>query len=93
MNQALNCPFNYPTRTSDSVKASWYFSIKNNIFDCISKIQLSDARSINLNMDLWITDPPYADAINYHELSELIAMENLSINSIFLSLQGNENSD
>jgi putative DNA methylase len=21
-------------------------------------------------MDLWITDPPYADAINYHELSE-----------------------
>ena len=29
-----------------------------------------DARSIGNVCDLWITDPPYADAINYHELSE-----------------------
>lgn len=29
-----------------------------------------DARSVTYDADLWITDPPYADAVNYHELSE-----------------------
>ena len=29
-----------------------------------------DARSVTQSCDIWITDPPYADAINYHELSE-----------------------
>ena len=31
----------------------------------------SDARESICNADLWVTDPPYADAVNYHELSEL----------------------
>lgn len=31
---------------------------------------LMDARHINVSCDLWITDPPYADAVNYEELSE-----------------------
>ena len=31
---------------------------------------VADTRQTNKNCDLWITDPPYADAINYHELSE-----------------------
>jgi len=34
------------------------------------KLIPSDARSISTSCDYWITDPPYADAINYHELSE-----------------------
>ena len=29
-----------------------------------------DARSVTHYADIWLTDPPYADAINYHELSE-----------------------
>ena len=29
-----------------------------------------DARQIIKIADIWLTDPPYADAINYHELSE-----------------------
>ena len=29
-----------------------------------------DARSIDCQQDLWITNPPYADAVNYHELSD-----------------------
>jgi hypothetical protein len=32
--------------------------------------QLCDARVVNEASDLWITDPPYADAVNYEELSE-----------------------
>jgi hypothetical protein len=31
---------------------------------------LADARDINTTCDFWITDPPYKDAVNYHELSE-----------------------
>ena len=33
-------------------------------------ISPADCRSVQTDCDLWITDPPYADAINYHELSE-----------------------
>lgn len=29
-----------------------------------------DARGKMAEQDIWLTDPPYADAINYHELSE-----------------------
>jgi len=35
-----------------------------------AEVQLQDARRINTNCHLWITDPPYADAVNYEELSE-----------------------
>lgn len=31
---------------------------------------ISDAREVKTVSDFWITDPPYADAVNYHELSE-----------------------
>lgn len=33
-------------------------------------ISTSDARDLHETCDLWITDPPYADAINYHELGD-----------------------
>lgn len=29
-----------------------------------------DARGVDYNSALWLTDPPYADAINYHELTD-----------------------
>jgi len=32
--------------------------------------QDQDARDLREICDLWITDPPYADAINYHELGD-----------------------
>ena len=25
---------------------------------------------LDINLTYWITDPPYADAVNYHELTE-----------------------
>lgn len=31
---------------------------------------ISDARLLTREVDIWITDPPYADAVNYHELTE-----------------------
>ena len=30
----------------------------------------ADARDLRETCDLWITDPPYADAVNYHELGD-----------------------
>ena len=33
-------------------------------------IGVGDARNISAENDLWITDPPYADAVNYHELTD-----------------------
>ena len=33
-------------------------------------MKLSDARDIRDTCDFWITDPPYADAVNYHELGD-----------------------
>jgi putative DNA methylase len=33
-------------------------------------VTLTDARSVEAKSDIWFTDPPYADAVNYHELSD-----------------------
>jgi hypothetical protein len=35
-----------------------------------NSVEIKDARDVVNYCDLWITDPPYADAINYHELSD-----------------------
>jgi adenine-specific DNA methylase len=34
-----------------------------------AKVRLLDAREVRTTADIWFTDPPYADAINYHELT------------------------
>ncbi|APC07623.1 anti-phage-associated DUF1156 domain-containing protein [Neomoorella thermoacetica] len=69
-NQAFNTLFNYNTRAILSCSFFIDFSteIANNNNN--SKINVRDARLINDNCNIWLTDPPYADAINYHELSE-----------------------
>lgn len=70
-NQALNSIYNYSTRTMLSLATSWYFNINNHNFDIIPEAaSLRDAREVNEVCDIWITDPPYADAVNYHELTE-----------------------
>lgn len=70
-NQALNTLFNYGTRGLIKLSNIW----KDNINSCnftthINTIVAIDARDLNTECDLWVTDPPYADAVNYHELSE-----------------------
>lgn len=70
-NQALNTLFNYSCRGLALCASVWFYEINNLLFYDISKvINLADARDIIEYSDVWITDPPYADAINYHELSE-----------------------
>ena len=83
-NQALNTLNNYACRTSYSIYESW--SLKFNIFSRSASCQISikDAKSVDSVMDIWITDPPYADAVNYHELSEyFLAWDKHLINKAF----------
>lgn len=70
LNQALNTLYNYGTRALENLATPWFYNINYYKFNPNTKIQTIDARSLNFTNDLWITDPPYADAVNYHELSD-----------------------
>lgn len=69
-NQALNTLLNYAARGSLSVLKSGSlhpptFSIGGNC-----AVATHDAKGIGYAADLFITDPPYADAVNYAEITE-----------------------
>ena len=69
-NQALNTFFNYAGRGwigLESQLQSKHKDFSNNGGKIVSLI---DAKIVNFSCHLWITDPPYADAVNYEELSE-----------------------
>lgn len=70
LNQALNTSYNYGTRAMLLTANHWFFNINNSNIKARSNVTLKDARDIDELSDIWITDPPYADAVNYHELTE-----------------------
>ena len=69
-NQALNPVYNYVTLGLSSLFSVWFYNVNNALLSKNNKVLLNDARSTSVFCDLWITDPPYADAVNYHELTE-----------------------
>jgi putative DNA methylase len=69
-NQALNTMLNYASRSWKSLSFQAK-PVHQNYSSSLNKIVIvSDARETRNNCHLWITDPPYADAVNYEELSE-----------------------
>ncbi len=74
-NQALNTQYNYGQYSNYILTENIFFktfsekergfSSKTNI-----DIQTCSAQNLTRTSDLWITDPPYADAVNYHEITE-----------------------
>ncbi len=73
-NQALNPLSNYAARPLTKLTTSWFLfeqallsvpAFKTNV-----EVGPADARDTTATVDLWITDPPYADAVNYHELAD-----------------------
>ncbi len=83
-NQALNTLNNYATRTTTSLKTTWFYNINNCEFEADYKLKQCDARVVDDICNIWITDPPYADAVNYHELSEFfLAWDKKVMKSIF----------
>ena len=69
-NQALNTLETYAGKGLLALENSWQVAIRNPNTTPQGKVLPADARTIAVSSDVWITDPPYADAINYHELSE-----------------------
>jgi adenine-specific DNA methylase len=69
-NQSLNSLYAYGSRALKALGNCWFFNINIYKVNSLKKINICDARNISNISELWITDPPYADAVNYHELSE-----------------------
>jgi len=69
LNQALNTSVVYCVRSLSGLENS---SVPTHRISSINKgvIALCDCRQVNQVSDIWLTDPPYADAVNYEELSE-----------------------
>jgi len=71
-NQAYNCFFNFGSRGYSYVINHWsfdeikQFEVNNDwkVFAC------NATSSLSLPLDIGITDPPYADAVHYHEITE-----------------------
>lgn len=69
--QALNSFYNYSNRPFCKFDTSWFiFNQTQEIRVSLNNVEVADARDLRNNCDLWITDPPYADAVNYHELGD-----------------------
>lgn len=69
-NQAFNTMMNWGTRSLMGASTSWFYDINTTNVNLDSKFNIVDARDVQDTCDYWVTDPPYADAVNYHELSE-----------------------
>lgn len=71
-NQALNCHSNYSARGLSKLDDTFTLleSATSGIVLGRSVVGTVDARDIETQCDVWLTDPPYADAINYHELGD-----------------------
>jgi adenine-specific DNA methylase len=84
-NQALNPLYNYGSRCGDTIYRTWDHELTGSL-SCNKNsfsVENTDARLLSQKSDLWITDPPYADAVNYHELLDFYLAWYSSINDIF----------
>ena len=69
-NQALNTLFNYSVRPILSIRSALPSIRPSAEIANKKEIQVIDARDLKYQCDIWVTDPPYADAVNYHELGD-----------------------
>jgi len=68
-NQALNTIWNPPSRSWDSCQSLW---IKTNHPEITVKTEVAShpAQNLETENDIYITDPPYGDAVKYEEITE-----------------------
>jgi putative DNA methylase len=69
-NQALNTQYIYGLRPLSGLIKFYLLNLESHDYITNANVETRDARQTNTNCDFWITDPPYADAINYHELTD-----------------------
>ena len=72
VNQAFNTFWNYPVRAAASYKTLVFKprEERQTTISGKSLVKNSSAMEVNHEVDIYITDPPYADAVNYHEVTE-----------------------
>jgi adenine-specific DNA methylase len=69
-NQALNTLLNYGVRGSLSVLKSGSLHPPHFQTSGHAVVATNEAKNVAVNTDIYITDPPYADAVNYEEITE-----------------------
>lgn len=70
-NQAINTFYNYGTRCFTSHEAGRSFGFANSPIPPVEfEIRNHEADKVETENDIYVTDPPYADAVHYHEITE-----------------------
>jgi hypothetical protein len=62
--------FNYCCRSVSALDTTFLTEISIDTRCRTAALSLNDGRANATEADIWVTDPPYADAVHYHELSE-----------------------
>lgn len=69
-NQALNTFYNYGARGFMQIRPGDSVKYRHTLVPGKAVVATHEASRVMRDSDLWITDPPYADAVNYHEITE-----------------------
>jgi len=70
-NQALNTLYDYAQRSFAMLAYEYRLTYKDRGECCFScSVATSPAHACETRCELWVTDPPYADAVSYHEITE-----------------------
>jgi adenine-specific DNA methylase len=71
LNQALNTSYNFGCRSYISIRKFLFPHYCGSLVGVVQNVVLSEpARNVSQRAEYWITDPPYADAVNYEEITE-----------------------
>ncbi|ADU51935.1 protein of unknown function DUF1156 [Thermaerobacter marianensis DSM 12885] len=70
LNQALNTLMNYGCRALGALETAFCAQLAAAPVAGSYRVAPVDARAVEWEADIWITDPGYGDNVNYHELSE-----------------------
>lgn len=69
-NQALNVFYNYGVRGFQQIRPGESVKYRHCVVPGQAQVATHEASQVATDADMWITDPPYADAVNYHEITE-----------------------
>lgn len=69
-NQSLNTLFNYSTRASLWMSEFFAASYKDYEINSETLVNNHSAQDIEVENDIYVTDPPYGDAVKYEEITE-----------------------
>ncbi|MCP4702880.1 MAG: DUF1156 domain-containing protein [Gammaproteobacteria bacterium] len=70
INQALNAFYNYGVRAFSGYPKKRISKIIRDLSETPSEIICRSSKELTKKSDIFITDPPYANAIHYHEITE-----------------------